>query len=172
TQAATFCAVATEAPDVFIVSFPSTKRQERDYCEREKDKIGASLAQRLGAPATVRCLLDPSKTDADMLAPVSDRGVGGNFNGFNNSNDRNNFNDAGGRSSQPGERRDAAPAPGVRDLYRRLAQNEAVVELRELFDAELTEVRPPRPSDRRPAFAPPPVPPADVVDDPDDSDDD
>ncbi|MBR4102621.1 MAG: hypothetical protein IKK39_00985, partial [Thermoguttaceae bacterium] len=78
----------------------------------------------------------------------------------------------GGRFSPSGERRPAAPAPGVRDLYRRLAQNEAVLELRELFEAELTEVRPPRPSDRRPAFAPPPAPSVDAVDDSDDSDDD
>ena len=170
TQAATFCSVATEAPDVFIVSFPGSKRQERDYCEREKEKIGASLAQRLGASASVRCLLDPSKTDADILARSSERSPGG-FNGSNNYGDCNDFNGAGGRSSRPGERRAAPPAPGVRDLYRQLAQNEAVVELRELFEAELTEVRPPRPSERRPAFAPPPSV-VDAVDNPDDSDDD
>ena len=148
TQAATFCAVATEAPNVFIVSFPGSKRQEREYCEREKEKIGASLAQRLGAPVVVRCLLDPSKTDADVVASL-------------------------GRGDSPnapfprsGERRPAPPTPGVRDLYRRLSQNEVVIELRELFDAELAEIKPPRPSAPRPAFAPPPV-----VDDPDDSDD-
>jgi len=171
TQAATFCSVATEAPNVFIVSFPGSKRQERNYCEREKEKIGASLAQRLGAPAAVRCLLDPSKTDADMFVSVSGRVADASFNG------RNDFNgsagaETDGRFSQSPQRRPAAPAPGVRDLYRRLAQNEAVVELRELFEAELTEVRPPRPSDRRPAFAAPPVLPADAVDASDDSDDD
>jgi hypothetical protein len=174
TQAATFCSVATEAPDVFVVSFPGSKRQERDYCEREKEKIGASLAQRLGASASIRCLLDPSKTDADILAPPSERG-GANFNGSGNFSGGNGFNgpggaEIGGRSPRPAQGRNAPPAPGVRDLYRQLAQHEAVVELRELFEAELTEIKPPRPSAPRPVIAPPPS--ADVVDDPDDSDDD
>ena len=164
TLAATVCAVATEAPDVFIVYFPGSKRQEREYCEREKEKIGAALAQRLGAPASVRCLLDPSKTDADVLAPQGERDGSGNFNGFNASNGAGTNE----RFSRPGERRDAPPAPGVRDLYRQLAQNEAVLELRELFEAELTDVKPPRPAARRPAFAPLPS----AGDDPDDSDDD
>ncbi len=162
-QAATFCSVATEAPDVFIVSFPGAKRQERDYCEREKEKIGASLAQRLGASATVRCLLDPSKTDADILASASQRGSVGGFNDVNGA-------ETGGRRPRPTQRGPEAPAPGVRDLYRRLAQNETVLELRELFDAELTDVRPPRPSERRPSFVAPS--PAVVNVDPDDSDDD
>ncbi|MBQ9801318.1 MAG: hypothetical protein IJO40_15465, partial [Thermoguttaceae bacterium] len=165
TQAATFCSVATEAPNVFLVSFPASKRQEREYCEREKEKIGASLAQRLGAPASVRCLLDPSKTDADVLAPSDGRDsfranrVGDGFS-------RSNGAEFGGRSSRS-ERRPDDAAPGVRDLYRQLVQNEAVVELRELFDAELTEIKPPRPSARRPAFPSPTV-----GDDSDDSDDD
>ena len=165
TQAATFCSVATEAPNAFIVSFPGSKRRERDYCESAKEKIGASLAQRLGTPVSVRCLLDPSKTDANTFVPVSERG---DFNGSNNYDD---FNGAG-RSPRPTDRRPAPPAPGGRDLYRRLAQNEAIVELRELFEAELTEIKPPRPTDRRPGFAPPPIPVVDAVDDPDDSDDD
>ncbi|MBQ6827183.1 MAG: DNA polymerase III subunit gamma/tau, partial [Thermoguttaceae bacterium] len=143
TQAATFCAVATEAPNVFIVSFPGSKRQERDYCEREKGKIGASLAQRLGAPAEVRYLLDSSKTDADIHSSDARRDAS-NAKGFNGFSVNDGFNEAetGGRFSRPPQRRDEAPAPGVRDLYRQLAQNETVLELRELFEAELTEVKP------------------------------
>jgi hypothetical protein len=160
TQAATFCAVATEAPNVLIVSFPGSKRQERDYCERAKDKIGAALAQRLGSPVSVRCALDATKTDADMLAPASERGAANGFNVAPASGDR---------FSRSGDRRAEAPGPGVRDVYRRLVQNEVVIELRELFEAELTDVKPPRPAANRPPLAPPPV--VDAVDDPDDPDD-
>ncbi|MBR4834721.1 MAG: DNA polymerase III subunit gamma/tau, partial [Thermoguttaceae bacterium] len=149
THAATFCSVAAEAPDAFVVCFPGSKRQERDYCEREKEKIGASLAQRLGGPVSIRCLLDPTKTDAGagFNGSAESNGFNGrrlpsNGAGFNGSN---NFN--GGRESSNASR--PAPTPGVRDLYRRLSQNEVVVELRELFEAELAEVKPPRSEFRR-----------------------
>ena len=155
TQAATFCEVATEAPNALIVSFPGSRRQERDYCERAKEKIASALAQRLGSPVSVRCLLDPTKTDANVLAP----------------SERNAVDGCGGPafSSRPPQRRAEAPAPALRDLYRQLVQNEVVIELRELFEAELTEVKPPRPSAGRPPLAPPPA--ASVDDDSDDSDD-
>ncbi|MBP3530334.1 MAG: DNA polymerase III subunit gamma/tau [Thermoguttaceae bacterium] len=155
TQAATFCQVATEAPNFLLVSFPGSRRRERDYCEREKEKIDASLARRLGTSVSVRCLLDPSKTDADILGPEDARGA--NLCGAPGTD---------GRSPRQ-DRRGAPQTPGAQELYRRLVQHEAVLELRELFDAELTDVKPPRPSANRPAIAPPPA-----NDGSDDSDDD
>ncbi|MBQ1277071.1 MAG: hypothetical protein IIY07_00335 [Thermoguttaceae bacterium] len=160
TQAATLCKVATEAPNVFIVFFPGSRRRERDYCERAKDKIAASLARRLGASASVRYALDPTKTDADILVPASERG----------GLDGCGAPASGSRFPRSGERRPEPPAPGVRDLYRQLVQNEVVIELRELFEAELADVKPPRPSANRPPVAPPP-PAAEIDDDSDDSDD-
>ncbi len=143
THAATFCAISTEAPNVFVVSFPGSKRQERQYCEREKEKIAASLAQRLGSPVAVRCLLDPTKTDADAHSAGF-----GDLTGAASDSGRNGFDNFNGRR-EPSNGARSAPSPAVHDLYRQLAQNEIVLELRELFDAELAEVKPPRSSLRR-----------------------
>lgn len=161
-QAATFCEIKTESPNVFAVYFPGSRRGERNYCEREKERIDAALARRLGASVAVRCLLDPTKTDDAATRVPSDSNGRDGFNGFSGSDsavsssrrdssapssgsDRNGFN--GGRPSSSGAL--PAAAPGVRDLYRQLSQNEIVVELRELFEAELAEVKPPRRNFRR-----------------------
>lgn len=161
-QAATFCEIKTESPNVFAVYFPGSRRGERNYCEREKERIDAALARRLGASVAVRCLLDPTKTDDAATRVPSDSNGRDGFNGFSgpdsavsssrrdssapsSGSDRNGFN--GGRPSSPGAL--PAAAPGVRDLYRQLSQNEIVVELRELFEAELAEVKPPRRNVRR-----------------------
>lgn len=149
-QAAEFCAIRVEAPNSFVVYFPGDRRIQRDFCEREKSKIVANLVGKLGGAVVLRCLLDAARqaTDASNWSNSASPASRSNSSNPSNRDDRS-FDAASesggsfGRSSTSNGVAPSAPRENFRDVYRKIERNEVVRQIKELFDAELAEVKPP-----------------------------
>lgn len=143
-QASAFCAVRAEAPNQFIVSFPGGCSSQRDYCESEKGKIVNRLSDILGERVDLRCIIDStvvatSTAPANGYAPVS----------FGNPAPQ--ANDVSKRYGPDSPFRESPNSPrsvpkrertvNFQEVSRQLDKNEAVQQLKELFEAELSEVK-------------------------------
>lgn len=146
-SAATFCGIRAVAPDAFEVVFPGDGAMQRNFCSSEKAKIEPRLAEKLGGPVALHFSTDATKTLSDSLGADYSDGAPSGFNGRSGSGGYS----SGDRSAPSGgsfnrqSRSNAAqvaPQPPARDLLRKLDGNDVVQEIKDLFEAELTEVRP------------------------------
>lgn len=143
-QASAFCSVRTEAPNQFIVSFPGGCSSQRDYCESEKGKIVNRLSDILGERVDLRCIIDStvvatSTAAANGYTPVS---FGNPAPQANDVSERyvpsSSFRESSNSSRNVPKRERAV---NFQEVSRQLDKNEAVQQLKELFEAELSEVK-------------------------------
>ena len=133
-QASAFSRIDVEAPNLFTVVFPVSKGPQRQYCEDEKGKITAKLSKILGCDVALRCLIDAraSETPNDPQRPS-------NPNAYARSNypNRSYENRPNGVSRASMGRQ----TPNLVEIEK----NETVRQIKEIFDAELFEVKSPPP---------------------------
>ena len=143
-QASAFCAVRAEAPNQFIVSFPGGCSSQRDYCESEKGKIVNRLSDILGERVELRCIVDST---AVATSTAATNGYAPIYRG----SPAPQANDVSERYVPNSSFRESPISPrsvpkreravNFQEVSRQLDKNEAVQQLKELFEAELSEVK-------------------------------
>ena len=114
-HATTAAEVRIEPPNSFVVVFPGDRSTERDYCEMERTTIQERLGELLGAKLHLRLIVDPN-LKSPQKPPTSNVGARG----------------------EP-----RAARVNLRALYTQVAESEIALQIKEVFDADLVEVKPP-----------------------------
>ncbi|MBQ9874026.1 MAG: DNA polymerase III subunit gamma/tau [Thermoguttaceae bacterium] len=140
-KAATFGEIRAEYPDRFVVLFPEGRDEEKSYCESEKSKIAPKLSKKLGGAVTISCLIDPSvspRLQTNDVSSVQTPSPSAAISARPNSG----FSPVASRANDPRDRR-SSPRGDFQEIRREFEQNPTVQEIKELFDAELGEIKPP-----------------------------
>ncbi len=120
-HASAFCELRAEPPRTLTVVFPKNRRMQRDYCENERGVIESRLASILGEAVSLRLITDPNVTAQD----------------FEDVHD-------GKSKRQPVQKRESrAPVANFQELSRQVADSSVAQQIKEIFDARLSEVKPP-----------------------------
>lgn len=162
-HAKTFGAIRTEAPNLFIVVFPKGHTTQKNYCENIKDKLATSLSQRLKSQITLQFLVDSSISKPQMT--FSDEKTSDVRDNLKiqqpircNSNSTISFayepNNVQIPNINPNRtnKETVSSRGNYRELTKEFAQNQVVLELKEFFNAELSDVKPPTPNTTKPRY--------------------
>lgn len=159
-HAGMFATVRTEAPNVFIVVFPADYEVQRNYCENEKEKIAAVLSKKLRSNVDLRLILDPTVSPRQRLEestnydrPVSDFASAESscLQAVDQSPRQYDAPRSNSKSRQ-GSSKSAPQRGNFHELIREFEQDDLVQELKELFEAEVSEVSYLPPSTSKPEY--------------------
>ena len=159
-SATAFGAIRTESPDQFVVLFPTSSTLQRDYCENAKLEIAANLEKKLQSAVSLVLQTDPSispyersRANGKSYQPVQEtHGSNGLSARGQNSNSfvANNQKDFSGNAANGHDGQ--APRVDINEIRRQFEQNEVVQEIKELFEAELGEIKMPAPKVQKTGF--------------------
>ncbi len=147
-DAKAFGAIKTEKPNRFIVLFPADRELQCNSCANAKELIEANLAKRLKSDVTLTLRLDPSISTYEPSLPnaASQRSYLENSKLEVSSQKLNRRNVSVSVPPKTASGNDCGftrqPSNlSFQEVRRQLEQNEIVKEIKEVFDAELSDVR-------------------------------
>ncbi len=139
THASAFFEIRPETPSTFTVVFPAGCQMQRDYCENERAAIESRISGQLGGSVVLRLIVDPtihepaSKENVRTPLPANGQDLH-RHDAFINVG-----SDAGNTIAKP------TKVVDFQELHRQVENSEVAQQIQELFEAELSEVKPPAP---------------------------
>ena len=134
--------IRIDPPRTFTVVFPEGKQIQKDYCENERASILGRLTTALGSEPNLRFIIDPNVKPRSDSSSSSASAGSDNYRGEYAGNQGSNYQ----RQRQPrGEGSRPATLADFRELRRHVEESKIAHEIQEIFEAELTEVKPPAP---------------------------
>lgn len=146
-DAASFDVIRTERPNRFVVLFASDRTLQRDSCAKNEELIVANLEKRLNSSVSLTLVIDPSISNpssakSSFRFPRRDNPEG-NVQSFRQTPQNNVSPVAQNAFSEKRNYGGAGQTQRVnaQNLRRQFEQNEVVQEIKEVFEAELGEIK-------------------------------